>query len=63
MELLLVLLIVLVAVAFMRRGGPSWYRSGPRRVVRYEDRPLVDDDITVIEERPVTRRRRVIEDF
>ena len=39
MELLLVLLIVLAAVAFLRRGGPTWYRGGSRRVVRYEDRP------------------------
>ena len=65
MELLLVLLIVLAAVAFLRRGGPTWYRGGPRRVVRYEDTPVVDDridDMTVIDQ-PVVRRRRVIEDY
>ncbi len=62
MELLLVLLIVLVAVALMRRGGPTWYRPGPRRVVRYDDTPVVDDDLTVIDQ-PVVRRRRVIDEF
>ncbi len=62
MELLLVLLIVLVAVALLRRGGPAWYRSGPRRVVRYEDSPVVEEDITVVDQ-PVVRRRRVIEDY
>jgi|GEM_PF-5239391 len=62
MELLLVLVIVLAAVALMRRGGPLWYRSRPRRVVRYEDAPVVEDEVTVVE-RPVRRRRRVIEDF
>jgi hypothetical protein len=62
MELLVVLLIVFAAVALLRRGGPTWYRSGPRRVVHYEDRPAVDDDITVIDQ-PVVRRTRVIEDY
>lgn len=62
MELLLVLLIVLAAVAFMRRGGPAWYRGRPRRVVHYEDGPIVEEDVTVVD-RPVTRRRRVFEDY
>ncbi len=55
MELLLILLIVLVAVVFMGRRGPTWYRSRPRRVVRYEeDVPVVDEPVT---------RRRVVEDL
>ena len=64
MELLVVLLIVIAAVALLRRGGPTWYRSrpGPRSVVRYEETPVVDEDLTVIDQ-PVVRRRRVIEDF
>jgi hypothetical protein len=62
MELLVVLLIVLAAVALLRRGGPTWYRSRPRSVVHYEETPVVGEDLTVIDQ-PVVRRRRVIEDF
>jgi hypothetical protein len=62
MELLLVLLIVAAAVVLLRRGGPTWYRSRPHSVVHYDDTPVVDEDMTVIDQ-PVIRRRRVVEDF
>jgi hypothetical protein len=59
MELLLVILIVIAAVAFLRRGGVSRFGGRGRRVVTYDDRPVIDDptyDEVVVEE-PVRRRR------
>ncbi len=67
MELLLVILIVIAAVAFMRRGGPTWYRRGPRSVVRPDLRRRVADDAAVrdslVDDEPIRRRRTVIDEY
>jgi len=67
MELLLVILIVVAAIAFMRRGGPVWYRRGPRSVVSPELRRRVQDEAalrdSIVEDEPVRRRRTVIEEY
>ena len=67
MELLLVILIVVAVVAFMGRRGPTWYRRGPRSVVRPDLRRRVHDEAAisdqVLADEPVQRRRTVIDEF
>jgi hypothetical protein len=66
MELLIVILIVVAAVALMGRRGPTWYRRGPRSVVSPDLRRRVEDDIVardrIVEDEPV-RRRTVIDEY
>ncbi|HVF13318.1 MAG TPA: hypothetical protein VM942_01895 [Acidimicrobiales bacterium] len=67
MELLLVVLIVIAAVAFLGRGRPTWYRRGPRTVVRPDLRRRVADDAVVGDEvladEPVRHRRTTIDEY
>jgi hypothetical protein len=60
MELLLLILIVVAAVAFFGRGRLGGYGRGPRRVTTYDDPTYVEEDVVV--EEPV-RRRRVIDEY
>ena len=60
------ILILVAAVAFMRRGGPAWYRRSPRSVVRPGLRHRVADEATVrdqvLADEPVRHRRRTVID-